>query len=425
LTKIPGLQVIARTSAFAFKGKNEDIRKIAEVLGVANILEGSVRKSGNRIRVTAQLIEASKGVHLWSERYDRDLTDVFAIQDEISQIISEKLRARLSGDQRAVKRPTENIEAYNLYLKGRYYFFKLTPDGLAKSKEYFEKAIAADPKFASPWHGLAAMYGTLAILGIAPPRTVVEQSHHAILKALELDNNLPEAHAHLGGMRVYEFDWRGAEKEFLQALKFSQSSMDVWFLYSMCYLLPMQRLEEALAAMQKAQELDPLSPNIHSYLGNIYIIMRQYDRAIEHYRNALELNPQLPMAIVFLGAAHILKGELDEGIRITEAAAKLEAQIPLLKGTIGWAYAKVGRTSDARRFLEELQMAAAKSYVPAINLAYIHSGLREIDECFDCLYKAVDNREPTIVQFIFFPGFDPLRSHPRYKALLRKMNLEP
>jgi serine/threonine protein kinase/Flp pilus assembly protein TadD len=424
LTQISGLQVIARTSAFAFKGKDQDITKIAEALRVSNILEGSVRKSGNRIRVTAQLIEASKGIHLWSERYDRELTDVFTIQDEISQAITQKLKARLSGDRHSVKRPTENIEAHNLNLKGRYYLFKLTPDGLAKSKEYFEQAIAMDPNYASPWHGLAAMYGTSGIMGFTPPWTVVEKSRRAILKALELDNNLPEAHAHLGGMRVFEFDWRGAEREFLQALELSRSSVDVWFLYSMYYLVPMGRLEEALAAMQKAQELDPLSPSIHANLGNICNLMGQYDRAIEHCRNALELAPHHFASHVYIGSAHMFKGEFEEGIRSIEAAVKLAGQFPIFQGTLGWTYAKAGRTGEARRLLEELKTAACKSYVPAISFAYIYDGLGEVDECFDWLNKAVDDRELTALHMICHPGFESLRSHPRYKALLRKMNLE-
>ena len=424
LTQISGLQVIARTSAFAFKGKDQDITKIAEALRVSNILEGSVRKSGNRIRVTAQLIEASKGIHLWSERYDRELTDVFIIQDEISQAITQKLKARLSGDRHSVKRPTENIEAHNLNLKGRYYLFKLTPDGLAKSKEYFEQAIAMDPNYASPWHGLAAMYGTSGIMGFTPPWTVVEKSRRAILKALELDNNLPEAHAHLGGMRVFEFDWRGAEREFLQALELSRSSVDVWFLYSMYYLVPMGRLEEALAAMQKAQELDPLSPSIHANLGNICNLMGQYDRAIEHCRNALELAPHHFASHVYIGSAHMFKGEFEEGIRSIEAAVKLAGQFPIFQGTLGWTYAKAGRTGEARRLLEELKTAACKSYVPAISFAYIYDGLGEVDECFDWLNKAVDDRELTALHMICHPGFESLRSHPRYKALLRKMNLE-
>ena len=371
------------------------------------------------------MIDASDGSHLWSERYDRDMTDVFAIQDEISQAIAEKLRLQLSRGKTLVKGQTENIEAHNINLKGRFHLFKLTPEGLAKSKECFEQAIAMDPNYASPWHGLAAMYGTSAILGIAPPKSVIEQSRRAILKALELDNNLPEGHAHMGGMRVFEFDWKGAEREFLQALELSQSSMDVWFLYSMYYLVPMRRLDEALTAMQKAQEVDPLSPNIHTNLGNICIVMRQYERAIEHCRNALELAPHHLIANIYICCAHILKGEFEEGIRIIEAAAKLTGQFPLLQGTLGWAYAMAGRTVEARRLLEELQKAASKSYVPAISFAYIYNGLGEIDECFDWLYKAVDNREPATFHMICSPTLDPLRSHPRYKALLRKMNLEP
>jgi TolB-like protein/Tfp pilus assembly protein PilF len=425
LTQISGLQVIARTSAFAFKGKDQDITKIAEALRVSNILEGSVRKSGNRIRVTAQLIEASKGIHLWSERYDRELTDVFTIQDEISQAITQKLKARLSGDRHSVKRPTENIEAYNLNLKGRYYRSKLTPDNLAKSKEYFEKAIELDPNYAAPWHGLAAIYGASATMGFSPPRTAIEQSRRPILKALELDDKLPEAHAHLAAISAIEFDWKRAERGFLRTLELGPNIWDAWYLYSFCYLIPMGRLDEALGAMQKAQELDPLSSSAYFTLGYIYTLLKQYDHAIELCRNALELDPNLPSAYGFTGFAHIMKGEPDKAIRIYDVIKPLLRSIPLLQGVLGTAYAMAGQTSEAHRILEELHTTARNTYVPSFPFAEIYLSLGEIDECFDWLYKAVDDREPTISHVTCNPIFDPLRSHPRYKALLRKMNLEP
>ena len=274
LTKIPGLKVIARTSSFYFRDKDVDISQIRDKLKVQNILEGSVRKSGNRVRVTAQLINTADESHIWSERYDRDLTDVFAIQDEISQVISEKLRVQFSGDRQAVKRPTENIEAYNLNLKGRYYRSKLTPDNLAKSKEYFEKAIELDPNYAAPWHGLAAIYGASATMGFSPPRTAIEQSRRPILKALELDDKLPEAHAHLAAISAIEFDWKRAERGFLRTLELGPNIWDAWYLYSFCYLIPMGRLDEALGAMQKAQELDPLSSSAYFTLGYIYTLLK-------------------------------------------------------------------------------------------------------------------------------------------------------
>ena len=425
LTKIPGLKVIARTSSFYFRDKDVDISQIRDKLKVQNILEGSVRKSGNRVRVTAQLINTADESHIWSERYDRDLTDVFAIQDEISQVISEKLRVQFSGDRQAVKRPTENIEAYNLNLKGRYYRSKLTPDNLAKSKEYFEKAIELDPNYAAPCHGLAAIYGASATMGFSPPRTAIEQSRRPILKALELDDKLPEAHAHLAAISAIEFDWKRAERGFLRTLELGPNIWDAWYLYSFCYLIPMGRLDEALGAMQKAQELDPLSSSAYFTLGYIYTLLKQYDHAIELCRNALELDPNLPSAYGFTGFAHIMKGEPDKAIRIYDVIKPLLRSIPLLQGVLGTAYAMAGQTSEAHRILEELHTTARNTYVPSFPFAEIYLSLGEIDECFDWLYKAVDDREPTISHVTCNPIFDPLRSHPRYKALLRKMNLEP
>jgi serine/threonine-protein kinase len=227
LTQIPGLRVIARTSAFAFKGKQEDIRKIAEILGVTSILEGSVRKAGNRIRATAQLIDASSGSHLWSERFDRDMTDVFAIQDEISQAIAEKLRVRLSGVGPLVKRRTENVEAYNLRLKGRYHLFKFTPERSAKSREYFEQALVVDPNCALAWCSLAAYYFGEGSFGLMPPKEASAQSRQAVRKALELDERLPQAHSQLAVLLSAEYDWRGAEREFRRALELGPEMWDV------------------------------------------------------------------------------------------------------------------------------------------------------------------------------------------------------
>ena len=423
LTRITNLKVIARTSSFAFRGKEQDIRRIAEALSVSSVLEGSVRKAGERIRITAQLINALDGSHLWSERYDRQMTDIFAIQDEISQAIAEKLRIQFSGVRAPAGRHTENVEAYNLNLKGRYYLFKFTPEGLAKSRECFEQAIAMDPNYAAPWHGLAAMHNLLG-LGIEPPRTANERSRRAILKALELDGMLPEAHAHLGMLLAYDFDWKGAEREFLRALELGPRSWDVWDLYCVYYLMPMRRLEEALAAMQKVREIDPLSPNAPAYLGYIYTVMGQYERAIELCRNALDLDPNSVLANGYFAAAHMEKGELNEGIRILEAMAHLVEPFPTTKGFLGYAYAIAGRTGEAHQILEELHIAAKTAYLPAIIFALIYLGLEDTDKAFDWLEKALEERGYWIFRFHTDPMWAPLRSHPRGRALLRKMNLE-
>ena len=260
LTQVPGLRVMARTSSFAFRGKEQDVREIGARLNVEHILEGSVRKAGNRIRVTAQLVEASDGYHLWSQRFDREMTDVFAIQDEISQAIVEKLRVRLAADRPLVKRHTENVEAYNLYLKARYQLFRFTPEGLAKSKEYYEQAIALDPNYALAWHGLAGFYNLLGMYGHMPPKAANAQAEQATRKALQLDDLLAEAHAMMGALRASEFDWKGAELEFSRALELDPKSEDVLRWYDHYYLGPMKRVDEAVTAFLRAVEMDPLSP---------------------------------------------------------------------------------------------------------------------------------------------------------------------
>jgi eukaryotic-like serine/threonine-protein kinase len=424
LTQIPGLLVIARTSAFAFKGKQEDITKIGEALRVNTILEGSVRKAGNRIRVTAQLIDASRGSHLWSQRYDREMTDVFAIQDEISQAIVEKLRLRISRDRPLVRRRTESIEAYSLYLKGRHHFNKGTLDSATKSKDYYKQAIVADPNYALAWYGLAKFYWFMGWFGYMPPKIAYVQSNQAALRTVELDETLPEGHAMLGALRAIEFDWKGSEREFLLALELDPHSGQVWSDYAWFHLTPMRRLDEAIIAMQKVLEIDPLSLIAHNLLACWYRFILQYDHAIEHWRNALELYPEYPWGHLNLGVTYIRKGMINEGIQACEKALHLSRDLMFI-GYVGWAFARAGRIDASQKLLKELQDLAQKAYVPPSPFALICLGLEETDQAFDWLEKAVDEHD----QWIFFihadNSFDPLRSHPRYHALLRKMNLEP
>jgi serine/threonine protein kinase/predicted Zn-dependent protease len=426
LTKVPGLQVIARTSAFAFKGKEQDIRRIAEALNVSNILEGSVRKSDDRIRVTAQLIEASKGVHLWSERYDRDLTDVFAVQDEISQAIVEKLKVQLSGDQPLVKKSTKNKEAYNLYLKGRYYFLKGNPEDYAKSKEYYEQALAIDPQFALAWYGLAYYFSVFKFFGFMPSMEAHKQSRQTVLKSLEFDEKLAEAHSIMGEILASEFDWKGAKREFHRALELNPRSGDVLHRYAIFYLQPMKRFDEALDASEKALEHDPLSFYYQYVLGGVYYFMRQYDRAIEQYNNILELNPNHLPSYSILSQAYFHKGEREEGIKVLRKFLKECSEHRTLElALLGYYCGKTGYIDESKRCLEELQDIARKSHVAAYYFAYVYFGLEDMEKGFDWLNKAADEHETMIIFLPIGPIFDPIRSHPRYKALLRKMNLEP
>ncbi len=424
LTKIPGLKVPARTSAFAFRGKEQDITKIAEALHVDNILEGSVRKSGDRIRISAQLINAADGYHLWSERYDRDMTDVFAIQDEISQAIADKLRVRLSGDRRLVKRYTENIEAYNLYLRGRFHFLKQTPDGIAKSKECCEQAIAIDPNYALAWFGLADYYQILANLGFMPTREANARCRQAALKALEMDERLAEAHSVMGVVLTRDFNWKEAEREFRRALELDPKSWTVLTIYSVYYLLPLRRLEEAITVLREALESDPLSPLMHANLGALYLLSGECDRAFEQDQQALELDPNYGLAHERLGMAYIKTGKLNEGIQTIETAAQLLREMPWSLRWLACAYAHVGRKDKAKELLGKLENLAEKSYVPPSIFASIHYSLGEIDKGFDWLERAVDEHDALLPHLHIYPLLDPMRSHPRYHALLRKMNLE-
>jgi serine/threonine-protein kinase len=425
LAQIPGLKVIARTSAFAFRGKEQDITKIAEALRVRTILEGSVRKSGNRIRITAQLIDAADGSHLWSERYDREMTDVFAIQDEISQAIAAKLRVRLSGGRPLVKRYTQNMEAYNLYLIGRYHFFRGTPESRGKSKECFEQAIAVDSNYALPWFGLANLYHYQGAVGVMLPKTANTQCHHAALRALELDDTLPQAHAMMAVLRANEYKWKESELAFHRALELGPESAEIFHFYSLFYLVPMRRWDEALECIRKAIELDPLSMPYQSALGGLYFGKRQFDRAIEQFRKALEVSPHYPPVQIYLGLCYVLTGNADEGIQTCETAAKLWGRHPISLAFLGTAYALARRTSEAWRILEDLQRLAKKGYVPSAAFTIIYSSLGEVDKAIDWFEKGIEESETSIATYTFIFAFDPLRSHPRYHALLRKMNLEP
>ncbi len=429
LTQIHGLRVTARTSGFAFRGKEQDIRKIADALNVRTILEGSVRKSGNRIRVTAQLVSAVDGYHLWSERYDRDMTDVFAIQDEISQAIAEKLRVRLSGDRPLIKHHTENVEAYNLYLKGRYQLLKFTPESMARSREYYEQAIRLDPNYAPAWSGLADFYHRMGFQGLNDPHTAHLQSKEAVMKALGLDESLPEAHSILAVLHADEFNWTGAEGEFLRALDLDPKSEEALAYYGFFCLLPMGRLDEAIDVVKGALELNPLAPFLQFHIGFYYFLTKQHDRAVEHAHNALELDPHFYQAHMLLGMSFTETLQYDEAIQAFEMAIRLGERAPTGLAILGWAYAKAGRIEEARALLTELRDISKTRYIPPCCLAWIHLGLGEIDLCLDWLHKAAEVHDNIL--FLMLPihnsraePSDPLRSHPRYHALLRKMNLE-
>jgi serine/threonine-protein kinase len=431
LTQVPGLRVMARTSAFSFRGKGVDVREIGSRLNVEHILEGSVRRAGSRIRVTAQLVKASDGYHLWSQRFDREMTDVFAIQDEISQAIVEKLRVRLAGDRPLVKRYTENLAAYDLCLRARYHLRKMTQEEREAGRRYCEQAIALDPDYAPAYVVLAESYLWSAFWGSTDPREAFAKAKSAALEALKLDDTIADAHSALGTvLGSGEFDWRGAGREFNRAMELSPSSAVVRYDYAWCYamwfLYPQGLVEEALTEMRRALELDPLDPFYNSLLGYLLHSTGQFEPAVAQLKHAIDLDPAFFFAYWFLSSVYALQWRMEEAIAAGEKANELSRGHALTLAALGGHYGRAGRTADARRVLEELKTRRESTYVPSCALAWAHAGVGELDESLEWIAKSIEERDPTVVTALkSAPIFDHLRSHPDCPALLRKMNLEP
>jgi serine/threonine-protein kinase len=431
LTQVPGLRVMARTSAFAFRGKEADVREIGARLSVEHILEGSVRRVGSRIRVTAQLVKASDGYHLWSQRFDREMIDVFAIQDEISQAIVEKLRVRLAADRPLIKRYTENLAAYDLCLKARYHLLKMTPEGREAGRRYCEQAIALDPNYALAHVILAESCFWSAFWGSTDPREAFSRAKSAALEALRLDDTIADAHSALGTvLGSGEFDWHGAEREFGRALELSPSSAIVRYDYAWCYamwfLVPLGRVEQATFEMRRALELDPLDPFYNSLLGCLLHFSRQFKPAIVQLQHAIDLDPTFSFSYWFLSITYGQIGQLDEAIAAAEKANQFSGGNALMLGTLGRLYGRAGRIVEARQLLEELTARHRSSYVPACALAWAYMGVGELEKGMEWIGRSIEQRDPvTVTSLKITPTYDLLRSHPLYLALLRKMNLEP
>jgi TolB-like protein/tetratricopeptide (TPR) repeat protein len=426
LTHIDGLRVVARTSAFAFKDKREDIREIGRKLRVGTLLEGSVRKSGTRMRVTAELVNVQDGFRLWSERYDRDVEDVFAIQDEISLAIVDKLRVRLVGEdrERMLRRHTEDPEALNLCLKGRYFWNKRTADNLQRAIAHYERAIARDAEYALAYSGIADCYVVLPDYSSVPPRTACPKARFAAMRALEIDESLAEAHATLALVRtVFDWDWAGAEREFERAIDLSPSYATARCWYAL-HLMWMGRMDESLTEMEAARELDPLSLVIARNLAQICIFARRYDQAIDVLRRTLEMDPTFPVAHVLLGEAYAHKSMKDEAVAEFLKEKRLsEGFSPGVDTRIGSAYVRLGMRKEAEEVMRELAEHASKEYVKPSDLAEVLFSLGENDRAFECLEQAVEQRDKGVLGLRVYPVYDDVRSDPRFAALLARMGL--
>jgi adenylate cyclase len=425
LSKITGLQVKARTSSFAFKGKNEDIQKIGELLHVSHLLEGSVAKAGNKLRITAQLIQASDGNHEWSDTYDREMQDIFAVRSEVAQKVAATLKVRLLGEEKKQidKKPTENLEAYNLYRQGRYYGDNVSEEGIKKALPFFEQAIQKDPRFALAYAGMADTYVAAADAFIAP-REAFSKAKEAALKAIELDDTLAEAHASLGLLHYhYDWDWAAAEKEFKRALVLNPQSAWSYSLYAQ-FLGGMGRVDEANDQGRRALEIDPLSVTARWCLGWAFLNAGRSDEAIDQISKAMELNPNSAWARTFLGRAYLTKGMQQRGIEEMETARRDGPDDVFVLGLLGYGYAVTGRRADALRILQSFDEMEKHRYVSRAARVYVYAGLGDKDKAFEWLEKAYQERSDALAWFRQEPESQSLRSDPRFVVLMRKIGFK-
>jgi TolB-like protein/Tfp pilus assembly protein PilF len=427
LGKVNGMSVVARTSVFQYKGKAYDVRQIGEQLHVRTVLEGSVRKSGERLRVTAQLVNATDGYHLWSETYDRSMVDIFAIQEELSSAIVTTLRQYWPGPAELppVRRPSSNLEAYHVYLKGRFYLQKRTEEGIRRGIEFFEQAIKMEPGFADAYAGLAECFSLLTHKGLEMPRNVMPKAKSAALKAIALDDRVSEAHIALGFVRsTYDWEWEEAEQHYLQALQTeSHAKAEAHHWYASDFLTPLGRLDEALYHIQQAQFLDPLSHLANSSLGFVRIVRREYDLAIDHYRKCLELEPDYYHFHTLLGRAFAQKGDLDQALKCFERGREFSGDLPYVRGILAHCYALMGKKQEAESLLAELLKLSKQRYVSSMTLALVYIGLGRFEEALQCIEKAYQVMEGPLVLLNVYPTYDPIRSHPRCQEMIRNMGL--
>jgi eukaryotic-like serine/threonine-protein kinase len=420
LTKVPELRVIARTSAFAFRGKEQDLRTIAQRLRVETVLEGSVRRAGNRVRVTAQLIQVANESHLWSERYDREMTHIFAIQDDISNAIANALKVRLAAPQRR----TANIEAFQSYLKGLYWYQRYTPESLAKAKASFEQALGHDLSYAPAHAGLAVFYHCSAALGIKPMIEMAPPAKSAAEKALAIDQTLSEAHSVLGLVAgSVEYNWKLAERHFQAAMAVDPVPPLVRVRYALYFLTPRRRFEEAVAQYRRALETDPLSMMVLFGLAFAFYCTRQYDDAIEHAARAVDLYPDYWLMHFAMGLALAQKGSAQQSVASLESTLRLSPSFTLAAGFLAASYARSGDRGQAEKLMQELTERGAKQYVSPACFGIYHAALGQADEMFEFLQAAFAERDPYLTRMHAEPYFDPFHSDPRYRDLLDRMKL--
>ncbi len=428
-TKVDGLEVTARTSSFAFKEKKLDIREIGTKLDVDTILEGSVRKAGNRVRITAQLVNTANGYHLFSETYDRSLEDIFEVQDEIAGKITRKLTSRMDGSKikkSLVKSLTENLDAYNVYLKGIFYWNKWTPDNMKKAIVLFEKALEMEPEFAAAYSWLSYCYIVLGAMGNLLPKIAYPKAKEFAHKALELDDELYDSHLSIALVKIfYEWDCDEAYKSVKRALELNPGAGRAHHVYAM-YLQTGGRMEEAVREMEQAARLDPLSLPINNHLANVYFSAERYDDALRQLDGILEIDSTYRAAIELKGVSLLMKGEIEKAIETFERNQTLTGTYARGVTGLGYAYAKAGRLEDAKNCLRKLETRQQQEKQELLSMDFVifYIGLGDFDKAYYHLEKAVEARLGDIIFMRSNPAYKEFRQDPRYKALMKKIGLE-
>jgi TolB-like protein/Tfp pilus assembly protein PilF len=426
LSKIADLKVTSRPSTQHYKSVPENLAEIAKQLGVAHILEGSVQKSRDAVRVNVQLIKAANDSQVWAETFDRKLTDIFSVESDVAKAIADQLQAHITRQEEQViaAKPTKNIEAYDAYLRGRYFWNKRTSDGIKHAIEHFQQSIERDPDFALGHAGLADSYIALTFYNFAAPHETMPKAKESAIKALALDNTLAEAHTSLAHILMnYDWNWSAAEKEFKRSIELKPDYATGHQWYAIHYLTATGRFEEAVQEMKRALELEPASLLMNTFMGTTLYYAGRYDEAIDQCRRTIEMDPNFAVAHWHLGLAYEQKQVLDAATEEFKKAISLSGGSPLMKAALGRAYAEAQEKHEAYKMLDELNELAKQQYVSAYEVATIYVALGNNEQAFQLLEQAYGEHSFHFVYLNVSPQFKPVRSDPRFQELVQRVGL--